>query len=491
MAQPRKSTPAWGWSLRKRPHALKGELVRPADPEDGDDPTAPVQAVAHADDDPGGPRLLGSSSFFRLWLAQVVSSLGDWIGLVAVVALAARVSHGNEAAVGLVMAARMVPGFFLAPVGGVLVDRWDRRRTMVACDLGRAAIVATLPMVDTLLGLFLASFLLEILTLLWSPAKDASVPNLVPPDKLATANSLSMAAAYGTFPVGSAIFASLAGLASWLGRFDALQDFRVNQESLALWADAATFLGSALLITSLHQLGRSRGDGQRIDWGQTWRELVEGLRFIRRNEAVRSVMLGMGIGLVGCGAAVPLGPIYAREVLGSGSAGFGLLMTGLGTGAAIGVLALSVAARRLPTERVFVAAILGSGASLVLATSVSTLTPAVVFTGLFGLAAGTGYVAGFTIIQAHVSDDLRGRTFATLYTLIRACLLLSLGLSPWLSGALDGLSGALFDHHTVKVGIRVAVPGVRLALWLGGLVTVAAGLVVSRDMHRAHQTPAA
>ena len=60
--------------------------------------------------------MFGSSAYFRLWMAQVVSSLGDWIGLVAVVALAARLSKGSSAAVGLVMAARMVPGFFLAPV---------------------------------------------------------------------------------------------------------------------------------------------------------------------------------------------------------------------------------------------------------------------------------------------------------------------------------------------------------------------------------------
>ena len=433
-------------------------------------------------------RVFGSSAYFRLWMAQVVSSLGDWIGLVAVVALAARVSNGNEAAVGLVMAARMVPGFFLAPVGGVLVDRWDRRRTMVACDLGRAAIVATLPMVDTLVGLFLASFLLEILTLLWSPAKDATVPNLVPPEKLATANSLSMAAAYGTFPIGSAMFASLAGLASWLGGFDILQDFfRVNQESLALWADAVTFLGSALLIMSLrvHLPSRPRSARQRVDWGETWRELVEGLRFIRRNEAVRSVMLGMGVGLVGCGSAVPLGPIYAREVLGSGAAGFGLLMTGLGTGAAVGVLALSVAARRLPADLVFVSALFGTGIGLVLTTATSSLTAAVVLAGIFGLFAGTCYVSGFTVIQERVVDALRGRMFATLYTIIRFCLLLSLAVAPWVAGLLDSLSGALTTDRVIDLGIRIHVPGVRLTFWLGGLMTVGAGVVVSRDILRA------
>jgi dTMP kinase len=434
---------------------------------------------------PSPRRVFGSSAYFRLWMAQVVSSLGDWIGLVAVVALAARVSGGSEAAVGLVMAARMVPGFFLAPVGGVLVDRWDRRRTMVACDLGRSAIVATLPFVDSLLGLFLASFLLEILTLLWSPAKDASVPNLVPAHKLAAANSLSMAAAYGTFPVGSAIFASLAGLASWLGDFDALHSLKVNQESLALWVDAVTFLGSALLITSLSLPSRPRRDGQRIDWGETWRELVEGLRFIRRSETVRSVMLGMGVGLMGCGSVVPLAPIYVNEVLGSGSAGFGLLMTGLGTGAAVGVLALSVAARRLPSDLVFVIALFGSGIGLVLATATSSLTAAVVLVGVFGLFAGVCYVSGFTVIQERVTDELRGRMFATLYTIIRFCLLLSLAVSPWMAGLLDSISGALFDNHVLDLGIRIHIPGVRLTFWFGGLMTVAAGVLVSRDIFRA------
>ncbi len=433
---------------------------------------------------PSPRRVFGSSAYFRLWMAQVVSSLGDWIGLVAIIALAARVSGGNEAAIGLVMAARMLPGFFLAPLGGVLVDRWDRRRTMITCDLGRCAIVATLPFVDTLAGLFFASFLLEILTLLWSPAKDASVPNLVPPDKLAAANSLSLAAAYGTFPIGSLAFASMAGLATFLGRFDTLSGLKVDREFLALWLDSATFLASALLITSLSLPRRERQPGERVDWNRTWRDLVEGVRFVSTHGVVRSVILGIGVGLMGCGAVVPLGPIYAKDVLGADPSSFGLLMTGLGFGGAIGVLALSAVARRLPTEPVFVGAIFFTGVGLILATSVSSLAPAVFLTGVFGMGAGVAYVSGFTVIQERVNDEMRGRTFATLYTIIRFCLLFSLAASPWLSGALDSVSGALFDDRVIDVGIRVAVPGVRLTLWLGGAVTIGVALFVSRDMGR-------
>ena len=196
-------------------------------------------------------------------------------------------------------------------------------------------------------------------------------------------------------------------------------------------------------------------------------------------------MLGMGVGLIGCGSVVPLGPIYVKQVLGSGSAGFGLLMTGLGTGAAIGVLALSVAARRLPTEPVFVTALFGAGIGLVLVTAFSSLTLAVVLAGVFGLFAGTCYVSGFTIIQERVDDALRGRMFATLYTIIRFCLLLSLAVAPWVASLLDSLSGALFKHRVLDLGVRVYVPGVRLTFWLGGLLTVAAGVLVSRDMLRA------
>lgn len=455
-----------------------------------DEPAPFVPSSREAGHLPPSPRrVFGSSAYFRLWMAQVVSSLGDWIGLIAIIALAARVSGGSEAAIGLVMAARMLPGFFLAPLGGVLVDRWDRKRTMVACDLGRAAIMAALPFVNTLAGLFLASFLLEILTLLWSPAKDASVPNLVPAEKLAAANSLSLAAAYGTFPVGSLVFAGLAGLATFLARFEPMAGLRVDREFLALWVDATTFLASAALITTLRLPRKEREPGARVEWSQTWRDLVEGVRFVSGHGVVRSVILGMGVGLVGCGAVVPLGPIYANQVLGADPSSFGLLMTGLGFGAAIGVLALSALARQLPTEPVFVGAVLFTGAGLIVATSVSSLAPAVFLTGLFGMGAGTAYVSGFTILQERVSDEMRGRTFATLYTMIRFCLLLSLAVSPWLSGALHSLSGALFDGRVIDVGVRVAVPGVRLTLWLGGLMTVVVALVVSREMFRTRTDP--
>src|SRR5437762_6940825 len=99
-------------------------------------------------------RVFGTKAFFRLWLAQCVSSTGDWIGLIAILAIAARVSDNSGAAVSLVMLARVVPGFFLGTFGGVLIDRLDRRMVMVFCDVGRAALLAVLLFTQSLAGLF-------------------------------------------------------------------------------------------------------------------------------------------------------------------------------------------------------------------------------------------------------------------------------------------------------------------------------------------------
>jgi dTMP kinase len=461
-----------GWPFRRRPTVLRGELLPPAaevpaPPPQDEQPTEPVESVP-VDRDLSGPRLLGSSSFFRLWLAQVVSSLGDWIGLVAVLSLAARIGgRSPEAAVGIVMSARMVPGFFFGSVGGVLVDRWDRKRVMVTCDVGRGFVLATLPFIHTIAGLFVASLLLELLTLLWSPAKEASVPNLVETSRLTTANSLSLAAAYGTFPIGSALFASLTKVAEFLGNHAGpLKFLELNQESLAIYVDVLTFFTSAALIATL-ALSRNERQGGRVDLGRTFTELKEGWRFIGSSPIVRSVLVGLGTGLIGGGMVAPLGPTFANRILHAGPPGFGLLLTALGTGLAVGVITLSAVQKRIPHAKVFPPAVLGAGAAMMAAATMSSLGLTMLFIAAMGVCAGAVYVLGFTLLQENVSDDLRGRIFATLYTLSRLCLLISLTLAPLLAGLLDGVT---------------PIAGVRLTLWLGAGIILVAGVLATRAL---------
>jgi dTMP kinase len=458
------------------------------------DPDAPTERspVVAQEDKPGfHVRMFGSPQFFHLWLTQVASATGDWLGFLAIASLAARISDHPEAAIGIVMSARIVPGLFLGAASGVIADRFDRKKVMVACDIGRAAVLVTLPFVDTVFGLVVASLVLECFTLLWTPAKEASVPNLVPPSHLTTANSLSLVAAYGTMPLAAGLFSLLAKVSDAIGQIDALDVLRTNQEGVAFYADAATFLFSAFMISRLTlpkiERRRTRVKG-RIDFGQAFKELKEGWHFVFINPVVRSVNVGLATGLIGGGMLVPLGPVFADRILGSGTAGFGLFIFALGGGVAVGVVLISVFQRRLPKAPVFTGSLFVAGASLIAAASMSNLGAAAFFVSVLGMCAGAVYVLGFTLLHESVDDELRGRIFGALYILVRFCVLLAFAVGPLLSDLLDRLSRSLVDRHITAGSIDIFVPGVRLTLWLAGAIIIGAAVLAVMSL-RAGATP--
>src|SRR5438094_3626856 len=195
--------------------------------------------------------LLTHPSFSRLWRAMLVPSRGDWVGFVAVAALVARLGgeRVGPLAVAGVMLARLRPSVLFGPCAGVFADRFDRRKLMVGADIGRGGMYATLPFMPGLWAIFLLSFFIECLSLLWTPAKDASVPNLVPRRQLANANSVGLITTYGTLPLGGAIYTALAGVGDVLGRH--VHYFHSRPEFLGLWLDAVTFAFSARMVWGL------------------------------------------------------------------------------------------------------------------------------------------------------------------------------------------------------------------------------------------------
>jgi dTMP kinase len=436
--------------------------------------------------------------YYRLFLAQVVSSLGDWIGIFAILSIAARVSDSPEVALVLVIVARILPGFFLASIGGMLVDRWDRRRTMIACDLGRASLLLLLPFWNSLIGLIVISLLLEMFTLLWGPAKDASLPYLISPSHLSTANSLGLVAAYGTMPIGSIIFAGLARLSEYI-EVESIAGVQIDEEFLALWVDSTTYFISAALIFSLASVFKSIRQSQhqreeaekaenpsaaaetkkkRIDISKGWKEVVDGYKFIVKHRIVRGVMIGLGIGIIGGGALVPLGTVYALQVLQGGAAAYSLLMTALGTGAAIGIVTLQFVQKNLKRGTVFWVAVVLAGVSMVVTGLSSSLAVSIISVGLFGACAGSAYVTGFTVLQEEVEDSVRGRTFAALYTVIRVCMLVGMTIAPLTATIFEWGTKEVFGTTVATVGsFTYDVPGVRVAIAVGGFVMILGGFI--------------
>jgi dTMP kinase len=479
---------------------LYRRVVMDARDHEVDDPSEVVDSLRSLHDRPGDEsfvvRIFGTPTFFRLWLAQAVSSIGDWLGFLAILILAGRLGAGAPgASIGLVMAARIIPGFFLSAGAGVLIDRMDRKQVMVASMLVRALVVGSLPFVNTVLGLVFASLVLELATLFFSPAKEATVPNLVPGDKLTSANSLGLAAAYGTFPIAAGLFALLAEVAEWLGGIEALDALRTSQEAVAFYANVACYLVSALIIYRLaiprDHIG-AHDDGAPIGLGQVVTEVKEGWHYAFLNPVVRAVNVGLACGLIGGGMIVPLGQTFSDQVLHEGPSGYGVFVFSLGAGVCVGVVAVSALQARLRKARVFVASLFCAGVALIAAVSMSTLMLAATWVGVMGVFAGSVYVLGFTLLHETVEDELRGRIFSALYTLVRLCVLLSMAVGPILAEVLDGLSDRLVDGR-IGIGLEVGVPGVRLTLWLAGVIMLVAGVLSTvslRGLRAARPGPA-
>ena len=183
--------------------------------------------------------------FRRLWYSTALSSLGDWLGLLATTALATSLAHGYKAqnyALGGVLVVKLLPAIVLGPLAGAFADRFDRRMTMVISDFVRFGLFLTIPLAhlvvdtrQTLVWLLVASFLIECVSLFWMPAKDASVPNLVRRDQIEAANQLSLITTYGLTPVlGAGLFSVLALITNVLARHLALLPHAAGQPRAVL-----------------------------------------------------------------------------------------------------------------------------------------------------------------------------------------------------------------------------------------------------------------
>jgi dTMP kinase len=407
--------------------------------------------------------LIRRGPFARLWWAGVVSSFGDWVALFATIALADQI--GGVTGILVPLTARMLPGLFGA-VSGVLADRFNRKWTMITADVARALLVLSLVFVDNLAMLFLVSFLMETLTLFWQPARDASVPNLVPSGRLIAANSITLVATYGSLPVSSAFFSFLVTVGDWLPDLAGFgKDF-----GPAFTFDAVTFLLSAFLVTRIPipkpEVAEHRKAKGAMDWRAPVRDLADGVRFVVGDPSVRNVIVGMATALFGAGIFFILGQPFSRQVLGGGNSGFGVLITALGSGVGGGMLVLATLGARIGRrDLTFAISLILTGAAITLVTTMNSVFGAAGWLFLAGIGAGSSYVMGFTHLHEGVEDEMRGRTFAALYTLARTSLLISIALGGFAAELLDGILPAPFDN------------GIRNALAIGGAIVLSAGLV--------------
>jgi dTMP kinase len=394
--------------------------------------------------------VLRAAGYRRLFIGQSVSSLGDWVATLAFIAAAFALTGGDQAAVAVVLVLRLVPPIFAAPVGGVVADRLSRRTIMVSSDLVRAGLILLVPFVG-IGGLYIVAFVHECVSLFFLPSRDASIPDLVPQRKLEEANGLMLAASYGSIPIAAALFGVLRVAPAHL---PSLAWLKLHPIALAFLFDSLTFLFSAAMTAGLRLGGGSRGHGI-----QLFGDLVEGVRYIARHPALRSLSYGLVVSMFGGGVLFAVGIGYVHQTLGGSDAAFGWLaaLWGLGMAAGLWIVRLMPAGSR---PREFLAGVVACGLLLALMALAPVLWMAFVAAVLFGAAFAIAIVLALTMAQEQAENRIRGRVMGGVQMLFRVGLGLgALGVG-WLS------------HEAAALHLPLPLDGNQVGLLTGAVLII-------------------
>ena len=385
--------------------------------------------------------------FSRLFVGQVVSYCGDWFLTVALLGLVLDLT-GSGTLAALLVVGQTLPSFILAPYAGTVVDRVDRRRLMIGVNLVAAAMAllalfarssATLPFA------YVAVIGISCSVAFFSPASQASIPNVVRDDDLAQANIL-MGATWGTM---LAVGAALGGLVTaTLGR------------DAAIVIDSLSFIVSAVMLWSIRrpfQQSRVRKETPFLP------ALKEAAHYARRRPAVLALLTSKGGYGISAGV-VALLSVFAFDVFGTGDIGTGLLYGARGVGALLGPFLI----RRLGGNDARTFSLIGLGAVVYgLGYALFAVTPFFALAATFVLIAHLGGGALWTIssygLQRLVPDELRGRIFAADFGLVTLTISISSVVAGVLADAIGPTPTALI------MGLLALLWGVVWTLWTRGV----------------------
>lgn len=354
------------------------------------------------------------------WCGQVVSEIGDHFNNVAVFALALANTRSGLVVTGI-MLARAIPAVMAGPVAGVVLDRFDRRRIMIASDLIRAVVaigfILAIPSGNTWL-LYPLSALLMFASPFFTSGRSSILPTIANKEELHTANSLTQTTQWMTLTIGA-----------FLGGTSVMQfGYR--------WAfafNSLSFVFSAACISRL-RVPRGHFKAERTALAEDkvvrpWHEYAEGLRYMEASPLI------LGIGLVGVGwasgggAAQILFSLFGELVFNRGPAGIGYLWAAAGVGLLAGGAFAHWLGKRVSFEaykRTISICYVIHGGAYVIFSQMRDFQLALVFLGISRAAVAVSSVLNMSQLLRHVSDEFRGRVFATMETMQWSVMMLSM-----------------------------------------------------------------
>jgi DHA3 family macrolide efflux protein-like MFS transporter len=389
--------------------------------------------------------------FLALWIGQLLSQIGDNFVIVAILFVINTLTD-SPLPLGALAVVATLPQLFLGLIGGVFVDRLDRKLVMIVSDVLRGLAVLALLLIqraDQLYILYFVSFVMATAGVFFNPARNAIIPNIVSGEVLLTANALMQANQLISVILG----ASMAGLVvGWLG------------PASAFVFDSFTFVFSAVAIATMTIPPVNSNPGK-TNSRVIWNQLVEGLFYIRHNSPLLHAIITTAVATFGFGAIMVLGIIYLDEILGTGAEGFGFLYAFQGLGVVIGGALIGRFASKARTNRVVGGCMVILGLSIIAFAVAPSYPLVLVAVAIIGLSIVTARAALVTLTQSLVPNEKLGR--------VESAVTMVIGASTSASMALSGLFGDLI--------------GVQAVFIAAGVVTISAGVAASYTLRGAER----
>jgi len=381
-----------------------------------------------------------SRDFFRFWFAQLFSQLGDRVYQMALVGLVAVRHPGSVAEMTNLITFTIIPVFIVGPIAGVYIDRWDRRRTLFICDFIRGLLILFaafyLVHLPVIWPMYAVVFIIFSLSRFYVPAKMSFIPEIVQEDHLLIANSLS-----ATTGMIAGIGVLLGGMiVEYAGPFGGF-----------CWGASGYFL-SAVLVFSIAKLRRPLPNRSEIIAGaqemlrtekSVWREIIDGIRYIRSQKEISFIFWTMTILLAAVGAIYVVIIVFIQQAFHSVTKDLGFLAVPLVIGLFLGSLAYGRWGKKIAIFKViFWSLILGGGIVILFASMVALTHNRLLALGIsfvLGFVIGPAAVASTTVINKVCNMEMSGKVFAALEVVIFLAFCAAMQMSSFLSKYIEGL----------------------------------------------------
>ncbi len=390
-------------------------------------------------------RVLKNGNFLALWIGQIISQFGDRLAQMALIGLYLKQTAGISLSHSVPVMRNLfffstLPILLFSPLAGVYVDRWSRKKTLIAADLLRAGLILLIPLLagytDGMWSIYGVIFLVFSVTCFFSPAKSAIIPNLVKKRELLAANSLSnitrLIAMIGGVTAGGIIVA-------WTGT------------KMSFYLDSLSFLLSGLAILAIRIKEDLPPEESKVGIGRVAKELVAGLNFIRKKKRVKFVATSLFILMGASGIGYLLVTVFVTKALNLGTIGLSVLATFLGIGMLAGSLIYGHFGEQIEREKVIVGGILVCGVCAVLLGGSKSLFLLSLGVSIIGFIASPIMIAAYTLTQELTPDRIRGRVFSALEVIINSSFLFFI----WVAGVLGAWLPIQSIFYLTGVGLLV------------------------------------